>query len=146
MDKEGVGGEEGRVLEKRTLLSTSSSSLWLTSGTKIVPGSHRCRSWSRGWWASAQCSARCCCGPGRAGSGARPCASPSSTGWWSSRRAAARSPLCGWRQPASGAPAARSSQRLSRDREVRGLGARASFPSSHLELRHQFYFWLRHQT
>ena len=121
-------GRRGRVLEKRTLLNAGSgSSPWLTSGTKTAPWSRRCRSWSRGWWASARYSARCCCGPVRAGSGARPSSSPSSRGWWSSRRAAARSPPCGWRRPASGAPAVRSSQRLCRDREVKAWAPGLAF-------------------
>lgn len=135
-------GRRGRGLREGPANAGSSGgpSPWSTSGTKTAPGSRRCRSWSRGWWASARCSARCCCGPGRAGSGARPSASPSSRGWWSFRPAAARSPPCGWTRPASGAPAVRSSQRLRRDREVKGPGARATFPSSHLRPPRLSYF------
>lgn len=85
---------------------------WWCGGTRSGPWSRRCRSWSRGWWASARCSARCCCVPATAGSSSRRCESPSSTGWWSARPAAARSPPCGWRRPVCGASAGRSAPRL----------------------------------
>jgi len=101
------GGGGGAGARGRTRLS-----LWWCAGTRSGPGSRRCRSWSRGWWASARCSGRCCCVPATAGSSSRPYASPSSTGWWCARPAAARSPPCGWTRPACDASAGRSAPPL----------------------------------
>lgn len=109
-------GREGPARGERP--AGTRPSRWWTAGTRTWLWSRRCTSWSQGWWASARCSARCCCGPATAGCGARPSASPSSTGWWSARPAAARSPPCGWRRPASGAPAGRSGPRLRRDERL----------------------------
>lgn len=87
-------------------------SLWWFGGTRSAPWSHRCRSWSRGWWGSGRCIAQCYCVPATAGFCALPCASPSSTGWWCARLEAARNPPCGWTLLASCASDGRSARPL----------------------------------
>lgn len=89
-----------------------SLSQWWCGDTRIGLWSHHCRSWSRGWWVSVRYSARCYCGPRKAGSSSRLCVNPSSTSWWFARPAAAHNPPCGWKHPECGAFVAHWDQHL----------------------------------
>lgn len=103
------------ILGSRSVQNMSHShslSPWWCGGTRSGPWSRRCRSWSRGWWASGRCSERCYCGPVTVGSSSRLSGSPSSTDWWCAHLAAARSPLCGWTHPGCGASDDHSNQHL----------------------------------
>lgn len=88
--------------KKKTGSTQMSLSQWWCDDTRIVLWSHRCRSWSRGSWASVRYSAQCYCGLVRAGSSSQLCVNPSSTSWWFVRPAAAHSPPCGWKHPECG--------------------------------------------